>query len=45
MHPNPFSSKLRTSPVSPWISVALYTLVALIWLISDRRVEDAIRQV
>jgi uncharacterized membrane protein len=31
--------------VSPWISVALYTLVALIWLIPDRRIEQAIRQV
>ncbi len=31
--------------VSPWISVALYTLVALIWLIPDRRIEHAIRQV
>jgi uncharacterized membrane protein len=29
--------------VSPWISVALYTLVALIWLIPDRRIERAIR--
>ena len=33
------------APVSPWISVALYTLVALIWLIPDRRIEHAIRQV
>jgi uncharacterized membrane protein len=31
--------------VNPWISVALYTLVALIWLIPDRRIEHAIRQV
>jgi uncharacterized membrane protein len=31
--------------VSPWISLALYTLVALIWLIPDRRIEHAIRQV
>ena len=31
--------------VSPWISVALYTLVALIWLIPDQRIEHAIRQV
>ena len=30
---------------SPWISLALYTLVALIWLIPDRRIEHAIRQV
>jgi uncharacterized membrane protein len=31
--------------VSPWISVALYTLVALIWLIPDRRIAHALRQV
>jgi uncharacterized membrane protein len=31
--------------VSPWVSVALYTLVALIWLIPDRRIEHAVRQV
>jgi uncharacterized membrane protein len=26
--------------VSPWISDALYVLVALIWLVPDRRIED-----
>ncbi|MGC2200279.1 MAG: TMEM175 family protein [Stellaceae bacterium] len=31
--------------VSPWISVAIYTLVALVWLIPDRRIERAIREV
>jgi len=30
---------------SPWISLALYTLVALMWLIPDRRIEHAVRQV
>jgi uncharacterized membrane protein len=30
--------------VSPWISVALYTLVAAMWLVPDRRIENAIRQ-
>ena len=28
--------------VSPWISGALYVLVALLWLIPDRRIEQAI---
>ncbi len=28
--------------VSPWISMALYTLVALMWLVPDRRIEKAI---
>ena len=31
--------------VSPWISMALYTLVALMWLIPDRRIEKAIGQI
>jgi uncharacterized membrane protein len=30
--------------VSPWISMALYTFVALMWLIPDRRIEKAINQ-
>jgi len=30
--------------VSTWISWALYTLVALIWLIPDRRIERALQQ-
>jgi uncharacterized membrane protein len=28
--------------VSPWISMAIYALVAVIWLIPDRRIEHAI---
>jgi len=30
--------------VSTWISWVLYTLVALIWLIPDRRIERALQQ-
>ena len=30
--------------VSPWRSIALYVLVALIWLIPDRRIEKAIAE-
>ncbi|HJT08409.1 MAG TPA: TMEM175 family protein [Stellaceae bacterium] len=30
--------------VSPWLSMALYTLVALIWLVPDRRIERALGQ-
>jgi uncharacterized membrane protein len=25
--------------VNPWISIALYVLVAIIWLVPDRRIE------
>jgi uncharacterized membrane protein len=30
--------------VSPWMSVALYVLVAAIWLVSDRRIERVISE-
>jgi uncharacterized membrane protein len=30
--------------VSPWLSMALYTVVALMWLIPDRRIERALGQ-
>jgi uncharacterized membrane protein len=30
--------------VSPWLSIAIYVLVALIWLIPDRRIEKAIAE-
>jgi uncharacterized membrane protein len=30
--------------LSPWFSLALYTLVALMWLVPDRRIEEAIGQ-
>jgi uncharacterized membrane protein len=30
--------------VAPWAAQAIYALVALIWLIPDRRIERAIRQ-
>ncbi|HEY7298720.1 MAG TPA: hypothetical protein VH684_12500, partial [Xanthobacteraceae bacterium] len=28
----------------PWLSIAIYVLVALIWLIPDRRIEQALRE-
>jgi uncharacterized membrane protein len=30
--------------VSPWISLAQYVLVALMWLVPDRRIESAVRE-
>jgi len=30
--------------VSPWISIGLYVLVAVIWLVPDRRIERAVRE-
>ena len=33
---------IALSFVSPWISPAIYALVAVMWLIPDRRIEHAI---
>jgi len=30
--------------VSPWISIAIYVMVALIWLVPDRRIESVLRE-
>ncbi|HEV2549743.1 MAG TPA: TMEM175 family protein [Stellaceae bacterium] len=30
--------------LSPWIAIALYVLVALMWLVPDRRIERAMRE-
>ena len=30
--------------VSPWIALALYVFVALMWLVPDRRIESAVRE-
>ncbi len=35
---------IATSFVLPWIAQALYVVVALIWLVPDRRIERALRQ-
>jgi uncharacterized membrane protein len=37
-----FSDGIPLAFVSPWISSALYTSVALLWLIPDRRIERAL---
>jgi len=31
--------------VSPWVSIAIYVLVAIIWLIPDRRIERALAEI
>jgi uncharacterized membrane protein len=30
--------------LSPWISIAIYVMVAVIWLVPDRRIENAFRE-
>jgi uncharacterized membrane protein len=29
--------------VSPWLSIAIYALVAIMWLVPDRRIENVLR--
>jgi uncharacterized membrane protein len=31
--------------VVPWLSIALYVVVAVMWLIPDRRIEEALREI
>jgi uncharacterized membrane protein len=30
--------------VSPWLSIAIYVLVAVMWLVPDRRIENVLRE-
>jgi uncharacterized membrane protein len=30
--------------IDPWLSMALYVLVAVMWLVPDRRIENALRE-
>ncbi|MBE0644101.1 MAG: DUF1211 domain-containing protein [Bacteroidetes bacterium] len=34
-----YAAAIASAFISPWISIALYVLVALMWLIPDRRIE------
>ena len=35
---------IATAFVSPWIAQAIYWLVALMWLVPDRRIENALKR-
>jgi uncharacterized membrane protein len=37
-----YTAAIPLAFVSPWISSALYTSVALLWLVPDRRIERAL---
>jgi uncharacterized membrane protein len=39
-----YAAAVALAFVSPWISIAVYALVAVMWLIPDRRIERALRQ-
>jgi uncharacterized membrane protein len=37
-----YAAAIGLAFVYPWISVAIYALVALMWLVPDRRIENLI---
>ena len=39
-----YAAAIALAFVQPWISIAIYALVAAIWLVPDRRIERALRQ-
>ncbi len=39
-----YAAGIALAFVIPWVSIALYALVAIIWLIPDRRIEHALRE-
>jgi uncharacterized membrane protein len=39
-----YLTAIAASFVVPWISVAIYVLVAVIWLVPDKRIEKALRE-
>jgi uncharacterized membrane protein len=38
-----YASAIPLAFFQPWLSIALYTLVALIWFVPDRRIEQAVK--
>jgi uncharacterized membrane protein len=39
-----YAAAVALAFLSPWISIAIYALVAVMWLIPDRRIERALRE-
>lgn len=39
-----YAAGIALAFVIPWMSIALYVLVAVIWLVPDRRIENALRE-
>ena len=40
-----YAAAIPLAFVLPWLSIAIYVLVALLWLIPDRRIESALREI
>jgi uncharacterized membrane protein len=39
-----YTAAIALAFVSPWLSIAIYILVAVIWLVPDRRIEKVISE-
>jgi uncharacterized membrane protein len=39
-----YASAIALAFVDPWISIAIYVLVAVMWLVPDRRIEKVLRE-
>jgi uncharacterized membrane protein len=39
-----YAAAILLAFVSPWISMAIYVMVAVMWLIPDRRIENVLRE-
>jgi uncharacterized membrane protein len=44
LSPIAYVAALPLAFVSPWIAIALYSAVALLWIVPDRRIERALRR-
>src|SRR3974390_890304 len=40
-----YAAAILLAFVSPWISIAIYVLVAVIWLVPDRRIEEVLHDI
>ena len=39
-----YAAAIMLAFVSPWISIAIYAMVAVMWLVPDRRIENVLRE-
>jgi uncharacterized membrane protein len=39
-----YAAGIALAFIAPWLSIALDTLVAVMWLVPDRRIEKALRE-
>jgi uncharacterized membrane protein len=39
-----YAAGIALAFVSPWLSIAIYALITVIWLVPDRRIENILRE-